>query len=272
MVTLSTRIYISCARKLHFEDLSEAENRNLWGADWSPQGLGGNLAVEATIGGEDLFRYSGIPVNSYSGIPEYNPGHLMNPPDFEWLLKEVCRPLDHADLGLQSLEQIGIWVYKHLTEKLPASLKVQNIRVKDGSDQWVDVLAPEKVQLTRVYQIQCVHRHHNPDLSIEENAQLYHKCSAMHGHSYKIEVVVEKPLERGLVFARGELDKIVNEKLVIPFNGTLLNDHLGNTSGEIIAQKFFALLAPHLNGLTTIIIRETRKNSFFIQKVPVDFL
>jgi len=258
MVTLSTRVYISCARRLHFEDLSEAENRRLWGEDWSPQGLGGNLSVEATLTTE-------------SRVLSSEPGHILNPPDFEKLLKEVCQPLDHADLGLQSLEQIGEWIFKQLSAKLPKNLTVQNIRVKDGDDQWVDVLTPEHIQLTRVYQIECVHRHHNPDLSMEENAQLYHKCSAMHGHSYKIEVVVEKPLVRGLVFARGELDKIVNEKLVNPFNGTLLNDHLGNTSGEIIVQKFHSILAPHLTGLATIAIRETRKNSF-AQKVPVDFL
>lgn len=262
MVTLTARIHISCARTLHFADISEVENRRLFGVDWSPESLGGNLVIEASV----------------CGMPEPVSGMLINPPDLEQMLKKVAAPLDHRELNgeifnargeVPSLENIGLWLAGELDKVLPPALTLQRMRVKDGRDQWIDVFANRKVRLTKVFHIECVHRHHNPDLSMEENQKLYHKCSAMHGHSYKIEVVVERPIERGLVMARAELDQIVNEKLVAPMNGTLLNDHLGNTSGEIIAQKFFAILAPHLNGLVTVVIRETRKNSFFF--VPNSF-
>ncbi len=276
MVTLSTRIHISCARTLHFAGLSDDENRYWWGSDWSSQIMGGNLTIEATIKGGDTHRISGIPGDGYTGYPVGDSGHLMNPPAFEVLLKDVCRPLDHRNLNTEvfqgdvsSLERIGLWIYTELEKKLVKPLNIERIRVRDGADQWIDIEGPQKMRKTHVYQIHCVHRHHNPDLSMEENQQLYHKCSAMHGHSYKIEVVVERPLEQGLVIARGEIDKIVNEKLVEPLNGTLLNDYLGNTSGEIIAQQFYEILAPHLKGLVTIAIRETRKNSFFF--VPNSF-
>lgn len=241
MVTLSARIYISCALN----------------------GGGNNLAIEGSI------------ATAY-GMPSGESGHIMNPPTFEALLKEVCRPLDHRDLNkdvfhndVTTLESIGLWVFEKLEQKLVKPLNIERIRIKDGANQWIDVDHQQNVRRTQVYQIHCVHRHHNPDLSMEQNQKLYHKCSAMHGHSYKIEVVIARPLQKGVVIAQQELDQIVNEKLVEPLNGTLLNDRLGNTSGEIIAQKFYEILAPHLKGLVTVAIRETRKNSFFF--VPNSF-
>src|SRR5690606_270938 len=95
----------------------------------------------------------------------------------------------------------------------------------------------------RRYKINCVHRHHNPVLSDEENVKLYGKCSSLHGHEYIIEVGLSGPLnEAGLVIPRPEMDFEVQTKLVKPYDKTFLNDKVGNTSGEIIAQHFYRVL------------------------------
>jgi 6-pyruvoyltetrahydropterin/6-carboxytetrahydropterin synthase len=119
--------------------------------------------------------------------------------------------------------------------------------------------------LTRLYKIRCVHQHYNPDLSVEENEKIYYKCSRMHGHEYKVEVTVSGQIDTqtGLAISRAELDEIVETKVVKPLDLSFLNDHVGNTSGEIIVNHIHQILVKSLgNRLIKVTLRETRKNSF----------
>lgn len=63
------------------------------------------------------------------------------------------------------------------------------------------------------------------------------KCFALHGHTYKLEVFVEGPInQEGMVVDFGDLKKIVNEKIVkkfdhktILFSGDELNNQIMRT-------------------------------------------
>jgi 6-pyruvoyltetrahydropterin/6-carboxytetrahydropterin synthase len=114
---------------------------------------------------------------------------------------------------------------------------------------------------TKRYILSAVHRHHNPDLSEAENQELYRKCSAVHGHEYKVEVTLKTALPH---MDRKKVDEIVREKIIRPMTGQYLNEIVGNTSGEIIVQKFFDILKPSFaeGELVRVTLRETRKNSF----------
>ena len=61
-----------------------------------------------------------------------------------------------------------------------------------------------------------------------------------------------------------KLDELVHKHILLPFDKSYLNDKLGNTSGEIIAENFYGILKAHIPQLSQIALRETLKNSFFV--------
>jgi len=139
------------------------------------------------------------------------------------------------------------------------------IKLKMDAKTWVNISSLTNIQTTKSYKINCVHRHHNPDLSLDENKNLYGKCSAIHGHEYTIEVSLSGPLnEYGQVLNYDEFDQIVEQQLITPYHKTYLNDKMGNTSGELISELFYKDLAKALPAHLgfEILLRETRKNSF----------
>lgn len=65
----------------------------------------------------------------------------------------------------------------------------------------------------------------------------YHgKCERMHGHSYKLFITVEGPLqENGMVIDFVILKKIVKEKIIEKFDHQCLNDFFENPTAENVA-------------------------------------
>ncbi len=258
--SLTQQVHFSCGHRYASPELSEDENRQAFGRDFTPHGLGHNFIFEAEV------------------------SEGLSGPELQMALKQVSELLDHRFLNqdvehfqshVPSAENIAVFLFSELEALLESSMKavrLQRVRLVESRDFWVDYRGlknPAVAQVSRRYVIQCLHRHHNPDLSMEENKQLYHKCSAVHGHEYKVEVLVEGPIHpvTGLVMSREALDSLVHEVLIAPFHGQFLNDHLGNTSGEIIVEKFFARLESHwpesFPRLLGLVLRETRKNSFY---------
>jgi 6-pyruvoyl-tetrahydropterin synthase len=121
------------------------------------------------------------------------------------------------------------------------------------------------VTWTHQFLLSSVHRHHNPDLTEEENARLFHKCSRIHGHEYKVEVTfgVNSEQEQDAL-TRLRTARELESKLFEVMRGEYLNDFMGNTSGEIIAQRLFGKARECVGSIVLrVTVRETRKNSFF---------
>ena len=90
------------------------------------------------------------------------------------------------------------------------------------------------------------------------------ECEKMHGHTYRIRVVVEgEPKENGLVMDFAELKKIVNEKVVDKWDHAIINDTLEHASVENMCVWAWEQIKPELPGLSEIRIWET-SNSFAI--------
>ncbi len=252
-------VHFSCGHRYHSPLLSEEENQKVFGEDYSPHGLGHNFVLRAQILAD------------------------LEPKEFHSQLKAVSELLDHRFLNedverfqrtVPTAENIAVFLFPQLKERLSSGVELIGVHLKESRDFWVDFWGDSKegrpvVDLSRRYWINCLHRHHNPDLSMEENQALYHKCSAVHGHEYKVELTLEGVVDpvTGLVLPRWELDQLVKKTLIDPYHGQFLNDHLGNTSGEIIAEKFYAQLKAkwpeHFPKLKRLTLRETKKNSFF---------
>ena len=129
-----------------------------------------------------------------------------------------------------------------------------------------------KAYLTRRYWISASHRLHNAAFSEERNRETYGKCNNPygHGHNYAIEVTVEGEVDRatGMVCNLVDLDSVVREHIVEPFDHQDLNhktefkDLVPTT--ENLAVVVFDILKPLLTfaHLQRVRIEETSNNTF----------
>lgn len=88
------------------------------------------------------------------------------------------------------------------------------------------------------------------------NVPADHKCRRMHGHNYKVEVLLSSPAldERGFVVDFAELDAAM-QPLIAQIDHTTLNDTSGleNPTAEIIALWFRGHLKSALPGFHPIV-------------------
>lgn len=133
-----------------------------------------------------------------------------------------------------------------------------------------------KVSLSRIYSFSAAHRLHAPELSADENRDVYDKCNNYygHGHDYYVEVTVQGPLnpKTGMIIGLPELDS-----MVVEFLKSLDHKHLNLevdyfktriSTGENIVQFLWNELDARIpDGLLYHIrLRETNNNFFEIGK------
>lgn len=90
-----------------------------------------------------------------------------------------------------------------------------------------------------------------------------HKCSRMHGHNYKVHVVVigvPDPQREGWVMDFAELDQVMGQ-LITKIDHRTLNeiDGLENPTAELIAAWFMQHLASHVIEAEAVTVYETEK-------------
>src|SRR5437899_820146 len=109
------------------------------------------------------------------------------------------------------------------------------------------------VYLTRKCEFSASHIYHNPDFTPEQNRTVFGKCNNPngHGHNYAIEVTVSGEVDRstGMVCNLVDLDEMVRELIVKPFDHQDLNhktefQNLVPTT-ENLAIVVFNILKPH---------------------------
>jgi 6-pyruvoyltetrahydropterin/6-carboxytetrahydropterin synthase len=88
------------------------------------------------------------------------------------------------------------------------------------------------------------------------------KCRRLHGHSYRLEVAVEGPLQQsgaaaGMVIDFDEIADVVEREVIGALDHRSLNDVLENPTSELIALWIWERLAPLLSGLAEIVLWET---------------
>lgn len=110
----------------------------------------------------------------------------------------------------------------------------------------------DTVEIFREFNFEAAHRLPN----VPEG----HKCSRLHGHSYRFTVHVEGPLDAqyGWVLDFGDLKSVV-KPIVEELDHYYLNEISGleNPTSEVLAQWLWARILPKLPELTQITVRET---------------
>jgi 6-pyruvoyltetrahydropterin/6-carboxytetrahydropterin synthase len=87
----------------------------------------------------------------------------------------------------------------------------------------------------------------------------YHgKCENLHGHTYRLRVTVEGPVQpNGLVMDFVEIKRLVKEKVVNRLDHTNVNDTIKHSSAENIAIWSWNELKPVMPMLVEISVWET---------------
>ncbi|HEX7167290.1 MAG TPA: 6-carboxytetrahydropterin synthase QueD [Acidimicrobiales bacterium] len=66
------------------------------------------------------------------------------------------------------------------------------------------------------------------------------KCRRLHGHSYRVEVTVEGPLdENGIVVDFADIKDVVERDVITRYDHRYLNDLLDNPTAEVIAHEIW---------------------------------
>lgn len=126
------------------------------------------------------------------------------------------------------------------------------------------------VYVTRKAHFNAAHRLHNPDRSDDWNRETFGKCNSpnWHGHNYELDVTVagEPDPETGFVIDLAHLKAVIEAEVVEPLDHKNLNLDVPflagkKTSTETLAVAIWERLAPHVPGLSEVVLRETPNNS-----------
>ena len=113
-----------------------------------------------------------------------------------------------------------------------------------------------KTAITRKMHFNAAHRLHNNEWSDENNENVFGKCSNpyYHGHNYELEIKVIGKIDplTGFVVDVKELKRIVNEKVIYPFDHKNLNVEVPdfrslNPTVENIAKVIYDKILPELS-------------------------
>lgn len=236
----------SAAHRTYAPALTEAENWARYGQCSHPMGHGHNYRVA-----------------------------LQRPP--QAVPRAVWRDLDHVNLNTETPALRGRNVTTEALARLLAerAQPAHRARVWELPDFFADYRpADDSYALGRRYHFNAAHRLHSPSLSPADNAQVYGKCNRAetHGHTYRVEVVVQAPLDprTETAFDLLTLDQAV-QPILHELHNTLLDDlpafaRQPSTGENIAAHLWHSLRVPLGNALAHVQVWETPNNAFIAHR------
>lgn len=214
---VNRRAKFSASHRYWLPELSESENKERFGANSNFPGHGHNYVLYVSLVGElDKF------------------GMVQNLSDVKKVIKkEVTSQLDYSYLNntwrefqqtLPTTENIAKSIWYRLQPHLPLT----EITLYEHPQLWVNYQGKDmEATLNIQTHFSAAHRLALPQLSYEENAGIYGKCARPngHGHNYHLEISVTGEIDSrtGMIVDLGDLQKVVDDYVVEPFDHTFLN-------------------------------------------------
>lgn len=214
---VNRRAKFSASHRYWLPELSDEENQARFGANARFPGHGHNYILYVSIIGE-LDKY----------------GMVQNLSDVKKVIKqEITSQLDYSYLNdtwvefqqtLPTTENIAKVIWERLSPHLP----LVDIQLYEHSQLWVNYQGNNmEATLTVQTHFSAAHRLALPELSFEENSEIYGKCARPngHGHNYHLEVSVtgEMDARTGMIIDLVALQKVIDDYVVEPFDHTFLN-------------------------------------------------
>lgn len=214
---INRRAKFSASHRYWLPELSEAENTEQFGACARFPGHGHNYTLYVSMLGE---------------LDEY--GMVLNLSDVKHVIKqEVTGQLDFSCLNevwdefqttLPTTENLARVIWQRLAPHLP----LIEIQVHENETLWADYQGNGmEAFLTVSTHFSAAHRLAHPDLSLEENTEIYGKCARVngHGHNYHLDVTVKGEIHprTGMLIDLGALQEAIDRYIVEPMDHTFLN-------------------------------------------------
>lgn len=258
------RAQFSASHRYWLPELSLGENAAKFGKCAQAPGHGHNYVLYVSMVGE---------------LDQY--GMVLNLSDVKQVIKrEITEQLDFSYLNtawpefeatLPTTENIARVVWQRLAMHLPLT----RIRLFEHPELWADYEGQNMdAYLTVKTHFSAAHRLALPHLSLEENFDIYGKCARVngHGHNYHLEVTVKGQIDprTGMTADLGQLQQIIDDQVVEPFDHTFLNKDISYfesvvPTAENIAVRIRDLLEPSIRGtgasLHKVVLIESPNNS-----------
>jgi 6-pyruvoyltetrahydropterin/6-carboxytetrahydropterin synthase len=214
---ITRRAQFSASHRYWLPELSATENFERFGPTSRAPGHGHNYVLFVSMVGE---------------LDEY--GMVLNLSDVKHTLKqEVTDHLEFSYLNdvwpefqqtLPTTEALARAIWYRLAPHLPLT----NIQLFEHPELWADYQGNGmEAYLTISTHFSAAHRLAHPDLSFEENCEIYGKCARPngHGHNYHLEVTVKGEIDprTGMIVDLEGLQKAIDDYVVEPFDHTFLN-------------------------------------------------
>jgi 6-pyruvoyltetrahydropterin/6-carboxytetrahydropterin synthase len=207
----------SASHRYWLPELSQEENQKLFGLCSRFPGHGHNYVLYVSLADK---------------IDQY--GMVQNLSLVKKVIKEeVTSQLDYSYLNdvwpefketLPTTENIARIIWQKLAPYLP----LVNIQLFEHPNLWADYQGEKmKATLTVKSHFSAAHRLALPELTLEQNSEIYGKCARVHGHghNYHLEVSVAGKIDprTGMLVDLGALQQVINDYVVEPFDHTFLN-------------------------------------------------
>jgi 6-pyruvoyltetrahydropterin/6-carboxytetrahydropterin synthase len=211
------RAQFSASHRYWLPELDETENRERFGVCSRFPGHGHNYVMYVSLAGK---------------VDQY--GMVQNLSNVKRVIKqEITSQLDYAYLNdvwsefqqtLPTTENIARVIWERLAPHLP----LVNIQLFEHPDLWADYQGNGmEATLTVKTHFSAAHQLALPELSQEENNEIYGKCARPngHGHNYHLEVSVTGEIDprTGMIVDLVALQKVIDDYVVEPFDHTFLN-------------------------------------------------
>ncbi|AFY41370.1 6-carboxytetrahydropterin synthase [Nostoc sp. PCC 7107] len=237
---VNRRAQFSASHRYWLPELSEAENFEKFGAGSKFPGHGHNYVLFISLAGE-LDKY----------------GMVLNLSDVKQVIKrEVTSVLDFSYLNdvwaefqetLPTTENIARVIWRRLAPHLP----VVRVQLFEHPELWADYMGNSmEAYLSISTHFSAAHRLAHPDLSLEDNTEIYGKCARTngHGHNYHLEVTVKGEIDQrtGMIVDLGALHQAIADYVVEPFDHTFLNKDVPYFANVVPTAENIALYISNL--------------------------
>jgi 6-pyruvoyltetrahydropterin/6-carboxytetrahydropterin synthase len=184
---------------------------------------------------------------------------VLNLSDVKQVIKrEVTSQLDFSYLNdawaefqqtLPTTENIARVIWQKLAPHLP----IVKVQLFEHPELWAEYMGNGmEAHLSISTHFSAAHRLAHPDLSLEENTNIYGKCARVngHGHNYHLEVTVKGEIDprTGMIVDLGALNQVIADHIVEPFDHSFLNKDI----------PFFAKIVPTAENIALYISNTLR--------------
>jgi 6-pyruvoyltetrahydropterin/6-carboxytetrahydropterin synthase len=232
---INRRARFSASHRYYLPEWDEAENQRCFGLGSRFPGHGHNYELYVSL---------------YKELDQY--GMVENLSTVKQVIKrEITSQLDYSYLNqiwpefqetLPTTENIARVIWQRLAPYLP----LVKIQLFEHPELWAEYQGKDmEATLTIKTHFSAAHRLALPELTLEQNSEIYGKCARVngHGHNYHLEVSVTGEIEprTGMIVDLGDLQKVINELVVEPFDHTFLNKDIAYFAAVVPTAENIAL-------------------------------